>query len=318
MSPSLAPQTRSKAASKSNANGTPQVPELSDTPLPELCVDGMDKDQIWAQLELRAQSVAQVLEYALESTGELPESDDEQAEGSLMKRQRLSLDDDDASGSDEDMDFEDEDEDSEDDEDESSEGEDEDDDDDEEEEGEDIDMGEMVTGLRDHDQEDAMDLDASGSKRPTRRKGRGKGSELDDGFFDLAAFNAQTEAAESRSASKGHLSANDDEEEDGEDEDEELDLFANVDSVGTDEEPQGKPTSFTFVAVVDENSRIVLQGLLRASVSQSLEYQGCTARHFTQQEVCRPLQRRGTREEYQGQGQEPPSWDNVSRRRRRR
>ena len=58
---------------------------------------------------------------------------------------------------------------------------------------------------------------------------RGEHPTLDDGFFNLAAFNAEIKAAESRSSSRGRLSQDDDDE-DGDDPNEEVDYFASVDA----------------------------------------------------------------------------------------
>ncbi|EIN13712.1 Mpp10 protein [Punctularia strigosozonata HHB-11173 SS5] len=238
ISPAQAPKTRSqtKAIADGLANGAaPALPslKLEPTPLTSLFVDGMHDGQIWAQLDLRAKNVCATLEHALEDT--VKDFDDE------------------SSGPEDD-------EDDDDDDDEGMEGlegmggfgfneEDEEEEDESEEEDSMKDVGEdaeeQVTGLRDpsddSDDEDAMDLD-----RPSRKgtlwdkiapklsapKWKSGGHpELDDGFFSLAEFNAETEETEAKKVTKGGLSKStgDDETDSDEDLDEDIDLFAPVD-----------------------------------------------------------------------------------------
>ena len=99
-------------------------------------------------------------------------------------------------------------------------------------------LGESVTNLRDpsSDEDEDEDEEESDDEAPTskldapssRKRKRPGHPELDDGFFNLAEFNAEIEAAESRRVSSGRLNK-DSEENDSEDEDEDIDVFAPVD-----------------------------------------------------------------------------------------
>src|SRR4030088_3274440 len=69
-SPRQAPVTRSQSSANGKRKRSPSPPPapkdaFGRTPLTCLYVQGLDKDQIWAQLELRAQSICKMLEYAL-------------------------------------------------------------------------------------------------------------------------------------------------------------------------------------------------------------------------------------------------------------
>ncbi|KAI0801298.1 U3 small nucleolar ribonucleoprotein complex, subunit Mpp10 [Fomes fomentarius] len=260
ISPSYAPQTRSQAADSSRkrkrGSQSPPLPDkaaplLKETPLTDLIVDGMSDEQIWAELELRAHNVCDILNYALD--GPIPgresgeeeedESGDEEEEEHELKKMRQALIDEgfdpdelDDMGFDEDDDEDEED--SEDDEDGES-------DEDGTGDGE-VELGELVEELRDpsdEDNEDGNDLEVgassllSGGKRTLKLKLRRRGHPvLDDGFFDLAAFNAEIEAAESKSVSKGRLSKDDEDEDDDEDDTELVDLFAPVDDTAAFDE----------------------------------------------------------------------------------
>ncbi|TBU38040.1 Mpp10 protein [Dichomitus squalens] len=250
ISPSHAPQTRSQTA---NVNGSRKrkrgpspspapesnIPLLKDTPLAELLVEGMSDEQIWAELELRTQTVCDVLNYALDGPAQEGEDGEEGSENGMddkelrLKEMRQALLDGGFDPADlEGMEL---DEDDEDDSDEDESEEEEEESEDEEEDGEEAELGEDVEELHDasdEDEEDELEVDEpsflNGGKRTIKFKSKGGGHPtLDDGFFDLAAFNAEIEAAESKSSSRGRLSKDD--EEDEEDADEEVDYFASVD-----------------------------------------------------------------------------------------
>ncbi|KAI0757031.1 U3 small nucleolar ribonucleoprotein complex, subunit Mpp10 [Daedaleopsis nitida] len=258
ISPSYAPQTRSQAAESSHKRkrGSPppsalSAPMMQETPLAELFVDSMSDEQVWAELELRAQNVCDVLDYALDGptlgdeSGEEGGEDDEEGERELKKMRQALIDEgfdpDEVEGmgfeddEDEDEDEEDDDED----EDDSEENEEEEDEDESEDQevGEEGDLGEVVEELRDPsgEDEDEDDLEAeepsflgAGKRTLKLKPKRGGHPVLDDGFFDLAAFNAEIEAAESKNVSRGRLSKDDEDEDEDEDIDS-VDYFAPVD-----------------------------------------------------------------------------------------
>lgn len=254
LSPAEAPRTRSQGKRKRSPSPTHTAPSLQPTPLTSLYVEGLDEDQVWAQLELRHKSLCQTLESVLE-TGEEEVTDE-------SPKKKRALDDDQLNGGidmdevdiDEDA-YEDEDgsgdEDETDEESSGSEG-----DSDKEYSGSDIELGDEVMELRDFSDEDE---DAENEMKNTlfakinaaigraeKPKKSGGHPQLDDGFFNLAEFNADTERAEARKVSRGRLSKrNEDDGDDDEDEDiEDIDLFKSVDdpndpeaALGETEEP---------------------------------------------------------------------------------
>jgi U3 small nucleolar RNA-associated protein MPP10 len=246
MGPAYAPKTRSQTKTAAEASRT--EPSTSDailkpTPLASLFVSNMGEDQVWAQLELKASNMCESLadlfgpavpeEDGAESSDEdededeeggYDDDDDDAMEG-LEGINGMDMDSLDSSedGADDVLEEEFEDEEGVDsDDDESGDGE------------EDFVMSHRDSSGSDSDgseNNDQLDGPAQGSsKHPNRRKPRQLNAELDDDFFNLAEFNAETEEAESRRVTRGKLSRDD---EDEDDEEEELDLFA---PVGQDDE----------------------------------------------------------------------------------
>jgi len=226
LAPSQAPQTRSKAKAKADQPPRENTNQQSfdPTPLKSLFIDGMDDEQIWAQVDLRTQTICRMLEYVLE--GEMEEFG-EGSEGNSEdddERLRQALE---ALKADDDIDMEtflenygiDE---------------------SELEESEDVssqsgddEAVENISPLRDPSSDEENDSDEFyvSPKKLSKKRKLGEVSELDDDFFDLAEFNAYTERAEAKSSSRGRLAGSDsDEEDDG------IDLFANIDSPATVEE----------------------------------------------------------------------------------
>jgi U3 small nucleolar RNA-associated protein MPP10 len=188
------------------------------TPIASLFTDGMDDDQIWAQLELRMKPVCDMLELALDADpSQEEELDTSDREGSVdedLLEQMRALE----SGEFEGMDVDDLDDEESDSEEAES----------EEESDDNGDLGEGVTSLRDPSSDEDSEPEADPAElfafKPKRSKSSaGSKSGLDDGFFDLASFNAETEEAEARKVSRGRLDGDDSEDEGS------IDLFAPVD-----------------------------------------------------------------------------------------
>jgi U3 small nucleolar RNA-associated protein MPP10 len=247
LSPSAAIQTRSQAAKKRKRDSSPSPPPpvFEPTPISSLFTEGMDDEQIWAQLDLRMKPVCDMLELALDA--ELPQEEDhddndtdEFVDEQLLRQLRALESGDGLDGMELD-DLEDvEDDDSEEELDAES----------EEESADDVDLGEGVTGLRDPSSDEDSEPEADnwpsalGKRRGEKKRTAGSKTGLDDGFFDLASFNAETEEAEARKVSRGRLDDDDDDSDD-----ESVDLFAPVDvAENFDEEDEdnagGARTSF--------------------------------------------------------------------------
>ncbi|KAJ7900389.1 U3 small nucleolar ribonucleoprotein complex, subunit Mpp10 [Mycena olivaceomarginata] len=195
----------------------PPPPMFEPTPIASLFTDGMDDDQIWAQLELRMKPVCDMLELALDADpSQEEELDTSDREGSVdedLLEQMRALE----SGEFEGMDVDDLDDEESDSEEAES----------EEESDDNGDLGEGVTSLRDpssdEDSEPGRPRRVFAFKPKRSKSSAGSKSGLDDGFFELASFNAETEEAEARKVSRGRLDGDDSEDEGS------IDLFAPVD-----------------------------------------------------------------------------------------
>ncbi|KAF8642351.1 hypothetical protein AX16_009620 [Volvariella volvacea WC 439] len=216
LSPFAAPSTRSQTHKKRKRSPSPPPPiTLKPTPLQSLVVNGMDEDQLWAQLDLKLQGVCRMLNLVVEADNDvgIENETDTQKHSLLMGDDSL-----DAMAAEDIEEYsEDSDDYSEEDRSSGSEG---------SPRGE-----ESVTDLRDSsdeeiggDSEDSQrDLDgetrlhSAVSRKPSSTFG------LNDDFFDLALFNAETGQAEAKNSSRGHLADED------ESDDDDIDLFAPVD-----------------------------------------------------------------------------------------
>ena len=260
----------------------------------------MNEDQIWAQLDLKAKNVCETLKDGFDAKmGEDAFlSEGEEDEDGIGLEDEYGEDEEFAGM--EGIGFGDEDEDEdglyrediggiEDDDDEEEEEEEE-----EEEKGEDPNdgnLGEGVTSLRDpssdEDSEEDGDSDPEAPNTfeldapPPRKRKRTGHPELDDGFFSLADFNAEIEAAESRRVSSGRLNKSS-EESDSDEEEGDVDLFAPVDDVEGFEEGDDDAAGGSFLSSLlgkyrQDSSynifllRIILQGLLCTSCTACKE-----------------------------------------------
>ena len=239
LSPEEAPVTRSqtKALNGKRKRTPPKIAAFDQTPLTSLFVDDAGPEQVWAQLELRAKGVCEMLSKALDGSlmldedadmrllngvnGDVDEDEEGASARKKLKFEDLSQEDIESLGMEPDvlkrllegMEVD---------------GDGEEELDDEESEDEDDDgeeFGEEVMTLKDPEA-----LASPGPSRSSRLSRRSKplaGSQLDDGFFDLAAFNAESDEAESKHVSRGRLKSLD-EDEDSESDEESVDYFATV------------------------------------------------------------------------------------------
>lgn len=264
LDPSYAPQTRSQSLSKGKRKRTPSPPPLKSvidsTPIDNLFVEGMNDEQVWTQLDLRTKHICKTLEHVLkgdpdeEESMEDGSSDDEYDDDEDLNKMLKAMangevidfdapEDADNSSSDEDVTG-------------SSEGE-SDEGDEEDSEHEDG-LPESVTDLHDpsSDENDTgTDFSSPPSKRKSRGSRSGKHPELDDTFFDLASFNAETEKAEAKSSSRGRLS-----EEGDSDDDASVDLFAALEGEEDLNDNGESPGGKSVTSIINHFKTSVLRG----------------------------------------------------------
>lgn len=212
---------------------------LTPTPLSGLHIEGMEAEQIWNQLELRAKGVCELVDLVFE--GEYPKDDEgddqdenDEEEGDEEDEMMLESDEDDD-------DFMPEDEPEE-----SSQG---------------SDLGEHIAPLNGEPEPKTKlpiallqswithqdDQETSSHPPPQQsKKGKGKGNRhqtLDDDFFSISEFNREIEGAEAKKTNRGRLSGKD------EDSDEEgsLDLFKQVSDEMDEDEDEDDRSEFLLI-----------------------------------------------------------------------
>ncbi|RSH81820.1 uncharacterized protein EHS24_008012 [Apiotrichum porosum] len=205
-----------RSSTKKGGEDEPAVPDPTEllpyTPLSVLTTDGMDPEQVWSQLELRAEGICRVVkeEMTVEEWKQMMGDqgyDEGDSASDLGSAEEGS--DDELLGSDEDEDMSlGSDEDEEDDEEEEEDDEDE-DDEDEEEEGSD-EEGDVAMGSGDESDDD---VSAAGPSKP-RKSSKAQHPTLDDQFFSIDEFNRMTEEQEATRVTSGRLGGDEDEEAD--------------------------------------------------------------------------------------------------------
>jgi len=228
-------RSQSSANGKRKRSASPPPPKVAfeRTPLTYLYVQGLDRDQIWAQLELRTQSICKMLEFALDGTEDAAENGITSTTNNLEQDPQQEDEDDD-----------------DDDDDSTFEGSDDESEPDQEPDGSSDGQPEGVIGLRDHsmDEEDEELTGGSpvpSSVSPSRMTGGHIG--LNDDFFDLEEFNAETEEAEAGFVSNGALDADLDDIDSDEDD---IDYFASVDGQAQANDDHGRPIAHSAITPI--------------------------------------------------------------------
>ena len=225
--------TRSQTSANGKRKRSPSPPASKDvferTPLTCLYVQGLDKDQIWAQLELRAQNVCKMLEYALDGNEEPTKYGITSTTDNLEQNSSEEEEEEDS-----DLTYVESDNDSE--AEEGSRG------------SSDGVLEEGVTGLRDPSvdsdrEEEALVGDSRVSSSASALGTKDDHSGLDDGFFNLEEFNAETEEAEAAFVSNGALNADSDDIAS----DDDIDYFASVDGQLHADDDHGMSIAYSVI-----------------------------------------------------------------------
>lgn len=225
--------TRSQTSANAKRKRSPSPPAPKDvferTPLTSLYVQGLDKDQIWAQLELRAQNVCKMLEYALDGSEESTGYGITSTTDNLEQNSSEEEDDSDLTyvESDDNSEVE-----------EGSRG-----------SSDGVLLEEGVTVLQDpsvdsYEEGEELVGDSHFSSSASALKIKDDHSGLDDGFFNLEEFNAETEEAEAAFVSNGALNANLDDIASDEDD---IDYFISIDGQLHADDEHGMPIDHSII-----------------------------------------------------------------------